>query len=61
MRDQLVAGLGLGAVAAGTAVAGLTWLAIAASVAAVPFLVAGIGFAVGGHRDARERPAGPAR
>ena len=61
MRDQLAAGILLGVVAAAAALAGLAWLALAASLAALPFLVAGVGFAVGGLRSGRDQPAGTAR
>lgn len=61
MRDQLAAGIVLGAAAAASVVAGLGWLALAAALAALPFLVAGIGFAVGGHRSGTDRPAGTLR
>jgi hypothetical protein len=61
MRDQLAAGIVLAAVAATAAVVGLSWLALAASLAALPFLVAGVGFAVGGIRSGRDEPAGTVR
>jgi len=61
MRDQLAAGIALGAVAVAAAAAGLSWLALAASLAALPFLVAGVGFAVGGLRSGRDEPAGTVR
>lgn len=61
MRDQLAPGLALLGIAVAAAVSGLTWLAVAACLAAVPFLVAGIGLAVGEHRSARDRSAGAAR
>jgi hypothetical protein len=55
MSGQLFSGLGLAAAATGAAVAGVTWLAAAAVVAAIPFLVAGVFFAVGDVFD-RRRP-----
>lgn len=58
MRDQLAAGLVLAAAALGAALAGFGWLAVAALVAALPFLVIGIALAAG-ELDARgERPQG---
>jgi hypothetical protein len=42
MSGQLFSGLGLAAAAAGAAVAGVTWLAAAAVVAAIPFIVVGV-------------------
>ncbi|HSI97675.1 MAG TPA: hypothetical protein VK926_04880 [Gaiellaceae bacterium] len=61
MSDQLAAGLVLGAVAAGGAVAGLRWLALAALAAAMPFLVAGVLLTLDGIRSGRDRPAGTVR
>jgi hypothetical protein len=61
MRDQLAAGLALGVVAAAAAAAGVTWLAVAALAAALPFLVAGILLAVGERHAEHDRPAGTAR
>jgi hypothetical protein len=61
MSDQLAPGLALAGIAVAAAVSGLTWLAVAACLAAVPFLVTGIGFAVGRHRATRDRPAGTVR
>lgn len=61
MRDQLAVGLLLAVVAVGAMLAGLSWLALAASLAALPFLVAGAGFAVGALRSGGDQPAGTAR
>lgn len=61
MRDPLAAGIVLGVVATAGVLAGLSWLALAASLAALPFLVAGVGFAVGGIRASRDQPAGRVR
>jgi len=58
MRDQLAAGLALGAVAAAAAAAGLAWLAVAALAAALPFLAVGILLALGGRSERRDRAAG---
>lgn len=61
MRDQLALGLALAGISAAAAIAGVAWLAVAAAVAAVPFLVAGIGLAIGDRRAGGDRPAGTAR
>jgi hypothetical protein len=61
MTDQLAPGLALAGIATAAAVSGLRWLAIAACLAAVPFLVTGLGFAIGRQRARRSRRAGVAR
>jgi hypothetical protein len=47
MNDQLFCGLALAAAAVGSSVANLPWLATAALIAAVPFVVAGVLLALG--------------
>lgn len=59
MSDQLGAALVLCAVAAGSTAAGYPWLAVAAIVAAVPFLAAGLTLALGHLRAGREGPPSP--
>jgi Na+/H+-dicarboxylate symporter len=58
VTDQLAPGLALAGIAAAAAISGVGWLALAAILAAVPFLVAGVGLAVGRHRG---RHGGSAR
>jgi cytochrome c biogenesis protein CcdA len=57
MSGQLFSGLGLAAAATGAAVAGVSWLAAAAIIAAIPFLFAGVLLAVAVVRDRRRPPA----
>lgn len=57
MNDQLGVGIVLLAAAGGSAAAGFHWLALAALAASLPFLAAGVAFAVGGMRAARDRAA----
>ncbi|HLF68904.1 MAG TPA: hypothetical protein VI503_06115 [Gaiellaceae bacterium] len=61
MREQLAAGLVLGAVAAAAGAMGLAWLAVAALAAALPFLVVGIALALGEVRTRSDRRAGTVR
>lgn len=61
MRDQLAAGLSLGALALSARLAGVPWLAIAALAAAVPFLVTGALLMLDRLRVGRDRTAGTVR
>lgn len=61
MTDQLAPGLALAGIAVAAAFSGVGWLAVAASLASLPFLAAGIGLAVGRQRARRDDPAGTAR
>ena len=60
MNDQLFCGLALATAAVGSAVANLPWLATAALIAAVPFVVAGVLLALGALAE-RDRTASSTR
>ena len=51
MNDQLFCGLALVVASVGSAVASLPWLATAALIAAVPFVVAGVLLALGSFAE----------
>lgn len=61
INGQLLCGLALAGAGAAAAVVGVAWLAIAAFVAATPFLVVGVLFALGGIRARHDRAAGSAQ
>jgi hypothetical protein len=61
MNGQLLCGLAFAGLAVSGVVAGVAWLATAALLAAVPFLVVGVLFAFGGIRASHDRTAGTAR
>lgn len=61
MNDQLYCGLALVAAAVGSSVANLPWLATAALIAAVPFVVAGALLALGTLAERSDGTASSAR
>jgi hypothetical protein len=58
VNGQLLCGLALASLAVSATLASVAWLATAALVAAAPFLVVGVLFALGGIRARHDRAAG---